>query len=331
MRAALRLRPARHRRRAALATLVAVISGLAPVVVAAPAGAAPGDPLALSGPADGAQLTAGAAPGLQARSVAGDGGLELRVSASPQPVDACLRINAEVAQANGTPTAIDPALYDFPTGPWYDRPGTYYWQVIRAGADGSCAATQIRRLVLTSAVPAQPDLAGLSTERIPRSIGRSNGASFVIRTGGIPASVTRGRFLALVRNAGRRWRLHSLGTLPGRPRFGNGRSEVGFSTAQVPRQALAVTVVGRRRADGRRERDLIVRADLPWEQGPDHPSRARVDLETVLLHEFGHVAGNPSHVPRGCRDTPMVVGLATGEWWRSTTDFSYRTCNQAAG
>ena len=319
MRAALRLRPARHRRRAALATLVAVISGLAPVVVAAPAGAAPGDPLALSGPADGAQLTAGAAPGLQARSVAGDGGLELRVSASPQPIDACLRINAEVAQATGAATANDPALYDFPTGRWYDRPGTYYWQVVRTGADGSCAATQIRRLVLTSAVPSPPDLAGLSTERIPRSIGRSNGASFVIRTGGLPPSVTRGRFLALVRNAGRRWRLHSLGTLPGRPRFGNGRSEVGFSTAQVPRQALAVTIVGR------------PRADLPWEQGPDHPSRARVDLETVLLHEFGHVAGNPRHVPRGCRDTPMVVGLATGEWWRSTTDFSYRACNQAAG
>ena len=332
MRVPLRLRSAGPRRpRAAPALVVALAAVLAAAVAAAPAGAAPGDPLALSGPTDSAQLTAGAAPGLQARSVAGDGGLELRVSTSPQPIDACLRINAEVARANGTPTAIDPALYDFPTGSWYDRPGTYYWQVIRTGADGSCAATQIRRLVLTSAVPAQPDLAGLSTERIPRSIGRSNGASFVIRTGGIPASVTRGRFLGLVRNAGRRWRLHSLGTLPGRPRFGNGRSEVGFSTAQVPRQALAVTVVGRRRADGRRERDLIVRADLPWEQGPDHPSRARVDLETVLLHEFGHVAGNPSHVARGCRDTPMVIGLATGEWWRSTTDFSYRACNQAAG
>ena len=141
----------------------------------------------------------------------------------------------------GAATANDPALYDFPTGRWYDRPGTYYWQVIRTGADGSCTATQIRRLVLTSAVPSQPDLAGLSTERIPRSIGRSNGASFVIRTGGLPPSVTGGRFRALVRNAGRRWRLHSLGTLPGRPRFGNGRSEVGFSTAQVPRQAVSYT------------------------------------------------------------------------------------------
>jgi hypothetical protein len=179
-------------------------------------------------------------------------------------------------------------------------------------------------------LPSRPELAGLSRQRIPRSIGRSNGASFVIRTGGIPASVDRARFLALVRNSARRWRLHSLGRLPGRPRFGNGRSEVGFSTAFVPPGALAVTVVGRRRAGGgSRERDLILRADLPWEQGPEHPTRARIDLETVLLHEFGHVAGNPFHVPRGCRDTPMVIGLASGEWWRSTTDYSYRACNTA--
>jgi hypothetical protein len=300
-------------------------------VCAAPAGAAPGDPLALSGPADGASLIAGAGPGLQARSVAGDSGLQLRVSASPQPIDACGRINAEIAQANGTPSATDPALYDFPAGRWFDRPGTYYWQISRAGADGLCAATPVRRLVLTPPVPSQPALAGLSNERIPRSIGRSNGASFVIRTGGIPPGVSRARFLALVRNAARRWGLHSLGTAPGRPRFGNGRSEVGFSTAQVPRQALAVTIVGRRQANGRRERDLILRADLPWEQGPERPTRARIDLETVLLHEFGHVAGNQFHVPRGCRDTPMVVGLATGEWWRSTTDFSYRACGNATG
>src|SRR4029078_7199573 len=103
--------------------------------------------------------------------------------------DACLRINADVARANGTPTAIDPALYDFPTGPWRDRPGPSSWQVFRSGAGGSCPATQIRRLVLTSAVPAQPDLAGLSTERIPRSIGRSHGASLLIRTRRICSSL----------------------------------------------------------------------------------------------------------------------------------------------
>jgi hypothetical protein len=32
-------------------------------------------------------------------------------------------------------------------------------------------------------------------------------------------------------------------------------------------------------------------------------------------------------VPRACTDTPMIVALDTGEWWRSTTDFSYGPCN----
>src|SRR4051795_10080134 len=311
--------------RAARALVAACVLAL---TAAGPAAAAPGDPIVLTGPAAGAQVPAGTAPGLQARTVPGDSGLELRVSRSAAPVDACGRINADVAAAPGAVVASDPALYDFPTGRWYDTPGTYYWQVSRTGADGSCTATEGRSLVLTAAVPARPDLAGLSRQRIPTSIGRSNGATFVIRTGGVPAGVSRARFLAIVRNSGRRWRLHSAGTVPGRPRFGNGRSEVGFSTAQVPRAALAVTIIGRRRA-GRRERDLIIRADIPWQQGPDHPTRAQIDLETVILHEFGHVAGNRFHVPRGCRDTPMVVGLATGEWWRSTTDFSYRACDRA--
>jgi hypothetical protein len=300
------------------------------VIAAAPAQAAPGDPIILSGPGPGAQLDAGKAPGLQARTVPGDTGLELRVSRSATPVDACGRVNIEVAQAPGAAVANDPALYDFPTSRWYDTPGTYYWQVSRVGADGSCGASEVRPLVLTTALPARPELAGLSQQRIPARIGRSNDATFVIRTGGIPSTVTPARYLALVRNGGRRWRLHSAGTVAGRPRFGNGRSEVGFSTAQVPRGAIAVTIIGRRRGGGL-ERDLILRADIPWQEGPDHPTRQQIDLETVLLHEFGHFAGNRSHVPRGCRDTPMVIGLATGEWWRSTTDFSYRACNNTTG
>jgi hypothetical protein len=295
-------------------------------VAAAPAGAAPGDLLALSGPTDGARLAAGIAIQLHARGVAGDSGLELRVSRSPAIIDACGRINAEVAQANGTPEPGDPSLFDFATARWFDQPGTYFWQVDRTGADGSCTATTVRSLTLTAAIPGRPDLAGLSRQRIPRSIGTSNGAAFRIRTSGVPAGISRARFLALVRNSARRWRLHSAGTVGGRPRFGNGRSEVGFSTAQVPPEALAVTIIGRRRGGGL-ERDLIIRADIAWDEGPDHPTRQQYDLETVILHEMGHFAGNEFHVPRGCRDTPMVVGLARGEWWRSTTDFSYRACN----
>jgi hypothetical protein len=303
-----------------------LLSGAAAGVPAAALAQAPA-PVVLSGPPEGASLQAGARPPLHARSVAGDTGLELRVSASPQPVDPCGRIGVEVAQAAGVPLAADPALYDFVTAGWFANPGTYYWQVSRAAADGTCTATEARPLVLTAATGERPDLGALpalSRERIPRAIGASNGASFVIRTGGVPPSVPTARFLELVRNSGRRWRLHSLGTRPGRPVFGNGRSEVGFSTTEVPRAALGVTIFGRRSGG---ERDLILRADIPWEQGPEHPTRRRIDLETVILHEFGHFAGNRFHVARGCRNTPMVVGLATGEWWRSSTDFSYRACN----
>src|SRR3954453_20430323 len=313
-------------RRPRLLLLALLTVAALPTVAAAPAAAAPGDPLALGGPADGARLTAGAAVQLRARSVAGDSGLELHVSHLPTVIDGCGRIDAEVAQANGAAVAGDPALYDFATGRWFDQPGTYYWQVSRTGADGSCTATGGGRLPLTSPLPAQPALGGLLSERIPRSIGTSNGSSFRIRTSGVPAGVSQARFLALVHTSARRWRLHSLGTLPGQPRFGNGRSEVGFSTTQVPRDALAVTIIGRRRGGGL-ERDLIIGADVPWDEGPDHPTREQYDLETVILHEMGHFAGNEFHVPRGCRDTPMVVGLARGEWWRSTGDFSYRACN----
>jgi hypothetical protein len=312
----------------ALAAACALTGATAAAAAPAALAQTPAAPVILSGPVDGATLSAGSSPPLHARSVAGDTGLELRVSASPQPVDPCGRIGADVAQAGPVPQPGDPALYDFPTGGWFANPGTYYWQVSRAAADGTCAATEVRRLVLTAATGERPDLGALpalSTERIPRRIGRSNGRTYTIRTGGVPPSVTRARFLELVRNSGRRWRLHSLGRRPGRAVFGNGRSEVGFSTSQVPRGALAVTIFG---PPGSRERDLILRADIPWEQGPEHPTRGRVDLETVILHEFGHYAGNRFHIPRGCRNTPMVIGLATGEWWRSTTDFSYRACDR---
>jgi hypothetical protein len=322
-------RPMRAR---AAACLIAGAPAAA-VSVAAPAALAqtPAAPPILSGPADGGSLAAGAQPPLRAHSVAGDTGLELRVSTSPQATDACGRIGADAAQAGGVPLANDLTLYDFPTTGWFATAGTYYWQVNRTAADGTCAASEVRRLVLTAATGQRPDLGGLpalSRERIPRRIGSSNGARYVIRTGGVPPSVTSTRFLELVRNSGRRWGLHSLGTRPGRPIFGNGRSEVGFSTRQVPPGALGVTIFGRRRGG---ERDLILRADIPWQPGPEHPTRRSIDLETVILHEFGHFAGNRFHVDRGCRNTPMVVGLATGEWWRSTGDFSYRACDNGGG
>ena len=103
-------------------------------------------------------------------------------------------------------SAADPACSSFATGAWYATPGTYYWQVVRPGADGSCAATEARRLVLAPGVPSPPDLAGLSPERIPGRVGSSNGASSSsARAVSRPGSTARATSRS-VRNAGRRWR-----------------------------------------------------------------------------------------------------------------------------
>ena len=304
-------------RAAALSLAASAALAVAPAVASAAAPPAP------SGPPDGAVLTAGTPVALHARGAAREHGLWLRVSSSPQAVDGCGRIAADVVEAHGVPLAADPALFDFRSGRWFERPGTYFWQVYRAGPGAACDAAPVRRLTVVAA-PARPAAPRLSHSLIPRSIGTSNHAAFTVRLGGIPRSVARSRFLRLARTAGERWRLRFAGTLPGRPVLGNGRSEVGFDTRYVPSGALAVTIVRRSRRGGT-ERDLFLRADLPWQDGPAHPTLAQVDLETVLLHEFGHVAGNRRHAPR-CRNTPMIVALGPGEWWHSPGDFSFRFC-----
>ena len=163
----------------------------------------------------------------------------------------------------------------------------------------------------------------------PGPVGSSNGASFVIRTGGIPAGVDRARFLALVRNAGRRWRLHSLGTIPGRPRL----RQRPLRGRLLDRPGPAPGAGGHHLRPAARRRDTRARPDPPRRSAlgagagsPVAGARRPPDRPPARVRSC---RGQPFHVPRGCRDTPMVVGLATGEWWRSTTDFSYRACNRA--
>src|SRR3954469_1136747 len=168
------------------AIAAAVLTALAAAISAAPAAAqTPTARVLLSGPADGPRLPSGTAPPLRASGAPGATALELRVSPSPQALDACGRIGAEISSAAGRPVAGDPALFDFPTAGWFATPGTYYWQVSGAAPDGSCFATEARRPLLVAATPATPApgaLPVLSAERIPRTIGSSNGTSFVIRT-----------------------------------------------------------------------------------------------------------------------------------------------------
>ena len=78
-----------------------------------------------------------------------------------------------------------------------------------------------------------------------------------------------------------------------------------------------------------REVDVRVNSRVPWADGPELPSPREWDLETVLLHEFGHVVGAPH--TRRCQNSPMYHQGARGEWWRGRGDWFRYGCRNAPG
>jgi hypothetical protein len=84
----------------------------------------------------------------------------------------------------------------------------------------------------------------------------------------------------------------------------------------------------RTREDG--ERDVSSQRSLAWQQGP----RRRVepgetDLESVIVHELGHIAGNP-HVSSGCANSPMIPGLDRGENCRDRDQMGFWACGSGS-
>ncbi len=207
----------------------------------------------------------------------------------------------------------------------------------------------------TVTTPAPPPNADVLRTPIPRWVAPARRAwSFRISSANVPPGVDPGRFAELVRAAGIRWRLSYAGTTRRAPHADDGRNTIGFSR-HVSRDALGVTDVqsivyrrpgrricrrtvygrrachrGRPRVVGERvvEQDTRFAYDAPWEQGPALPDAAHYDLQTVILHELGHYAGN-DHAP-DCRDTPMWVAIARGEWWHSPSDWFQHGCGRIA-
>lgn len=255
-----------------------------------------------------------------------------------------------------------PTFFDFPEY-WMNQPGTYYWQVHRIsyanGADGAIEGP-VRSFTLVApqeppvVPPVDPSPGGsagfpdLTFDPIPRWAARvRRNRMFVTSRANLPSSVARARWLALVDATARRWGLRRAGAVSGSARGGNYRNEVGFSY-DLPSSKLGVTetlmlvryrlvwVCDRRGCGYRRrvasrtvvDRDVRLNHWVRWQQGPTLPGRRQMDLQTVLIHEMGHFAGN-GHA-RACRNTPMVAALAPGEWWRGPDDYGWRGCGSRA-
>lgn len=326
----------------------------AAAVLAAPAAAQAPVPTPVA-PADGATAQAGTPLTFTAR---GQGVLVVRVARTPAAVDGCGAIAEDGGRFDGAPSPGDPTLVQF-TAPAGLAAGEWFWQV---GDPADCSAGPVRRITITGSgatTPATPGtpavtptpaptgaLPKLARAPIPSRIGTSNHALLVLALGEGSPSVSRSRLTALVRNSARRWRLDARGPVKRVPRVGDGHDDVGFAAALVSQGALGTTTLLRQNyvrvrrvcaATGCRttrtplgtrvvERDLALLPDVPWAEGPAHPTSEEYDLETVVLHELGHWAGNLRHTPVGCHDTPMVKGLGPGEWWRSSSDWHYDAC-----
>jgi len=85
----------------------------------------------------------------------------------------------------------------------------------------------------------------------------------------------------------------------------------GVCSAAGPRTLVSSRVV---------ERDVVIDSRVAWEEGPEYPSGDQYDLETVLIHELGHFAGNRRHATRCDQSSPMIDTIFNGEWWRTPGD-----------
>jgi hypothetical protein len=205
------------------------------------------------------------------------------------------------------------------------RPGTYYVQAKVTGPDGQAVPSDIGTFEIT--LPKSWTTRG----KIPRSLGRQGRGSFLVNTRGLPAEVTAERFSALLTTSARRWGLRARGTTTRSPGKRDHRNVTGFSS-EMPEGVLGLQVDFRERRlrvrNGQTsvrtvvvEQDLLLSDAVTWQQGPEHPTPSEFDLESTIVHELGHFAGNKQHRKR-CQGSasPMIESIGAGEFWRTPFD-----------
>ncbi len=220
------------------------------------------------------------------------------------------------------------------------------------------AAPPTPKPVPTPAPPPANPYAGLIDADIPLWVAaRRNGGGFVASTDVSNLLVPQARWLAILRTTAARWGLNDRGAVSRPVTNGDYENQVGFGydlTSDTLGETVTTSVRryrrvrvcrrvhtrgGRsvrrckrvRRYAGRSviDRDITFNTVSPyWEAGPAYPAANRYDLETVVIHEMGHFAGN-GHRPY-CENSPMVEAIDTGEWWRSDTDHHWIGCGYAS-
>lgn len=201
------------------------------------------------------------------------------------------------------------------------RPGRYWWQAYLVGPAADDAEDPVGP-VESFTVTSPRRTAG----RLFPRYGATNHEDFYLSSSRFPAGVDPTRFRTIISRSAARWGLKARGwtsAVAGRP---DGFQVAGFG--RVPKQALAMQVDYRR--GGRVvDRDLVIRPDLAWQLGPAYPAMDEYDLESVLIHELSHFAGNKRHRPR-CVNSPLVEAMAPGEWWRGPMDRWSFGCSRMA-
>ncbi len=306
--------------RLALATVVALLA-----VPSAASAQTPLPPLDYAAPT--ASISRGAPLTFAVRTTAPANSVVVRVSGHDDVDESGLLTGEEGTwlDETATPAVEGIQTWSVPaTSVLRQRPGHYYWQAYLTGEAANGAEEPIGPVQeLKVTLP----MADRGHGKLFPRFGRRGIKSFYLSSTGFPETVDGTRFKKLANTTASRWGLKALRWTSVEAGVQDGFSVAGFSS-RVPAGVLGVQTdyVKRGRVV---ESDLALRADERWAEGPSYPALDEVDLESVLLHELGHMAGNKRHRTR-CANSPMIEALGAGEWWRGSRDKWFGDCTTGA-
>jgi hypothetical protein len=298
-----------------------LLAALVVVGLALPATASAAAELEYVGPA--ASISRGAPLTFAVRTAAAPGSVTVRIAGALETDASGQLVGPDGTWLDETASPVGDGLLGWTapsTSVLRRRPGTYYWQAYVQEPTGLVLGP-VQKLVVT--LPVAERGRGLLYPRF----GRKGATTFLLSSANLPAAVSKSRFRKLARTTAARWGLRASTWTSRVAGVRDGHNVAGFSP-DVPAGVLGVETDF---TSGGRvvEQDLALNPAQDWAPGPDYPGLAQIDLESVLLHELGHMAGNKRHRAL-CSNSPMIVALGGGEWWRGARDHWFGSCAATA-